>query len=81
MNVLITEAGGCYTVYMGRGEVLNFEIDTQPSLCRNCIQSFDNMLLQATIIRNYFVKTQTSVASFGPPGLSINGMYLEVSPL
>ena len=43
-----------------------------------------NMLLQATIIRNYFVKTQTSVASFGPPDLSIffsNGMYLEVSPL
>ena len=42
------------------------------------------MLLQATIIRNYFVKTQTSVASFGPPDLSIifsNGMYLEVSPL
>ena len=41
-------------------------------------------LLQATIIRNYFVKTQTSVASFGPPDLSIifsNGMYLEVSPL
>ena len=39
------------------------------------------MLLQATIIRNYFVKTQTSVASFGPPDLSIifsNGMYLEV---
>ena len=45
---------------------------------------FDTMLLQATIIRNYFVKTQTSVASFGPPDLSIifsNGMYLEVSPL
>ena len=42
MNVLITEAGGCYTVYTGRGEVLNFDIDTQPSLCRNCIQSFDN---------------------------------------
>ena len=42
------------------------------------------MLLQATIIRDYFVKTQTSVASFGPPDLSIifsNGMYLEVSPL
>ena len=42
------------------------------------------MLLQATIIRHYFVKTQTSVASFGPPHLSIifsNGMYLEVSPL
>ena len=42
------------------------------------------MLLQATIIRHYFVKTQTSVASFGPPDLSIifsNGMYLEVSPL
>ena len=42
------------------------------------------MLLQATIIRNYFVKTQTSVASFCPPDLSIifsNGMYLEVSPL
>ena len=42
------------------------------------------VLLQATIIRNYFVKTQTSVASFGPPDLSIifsNGMYLEVSPL
>ena len=41
------------------------------------------MLLQATIIRNYFVKTQTSVASFGPPDLSIifsTGMYLEVSP-
>ena len=29
------------------------------------------MLLQATIIRNYFVKTQTYVASFGPPGLSM----------
>ena len=29
------------------------------------------MLLQATIIRNYFVKTQTYVASFGPPDLSI----------
>ena len=28
MNVLITEAGGCYTVYMGRVEVLNFNIDT-----------------------------------------------------
>ena len=43
-----------------------------------------NMLLQATIIRNYFVKTQTSVASFRPPDLSIifsNGMYLELSPL
>ena len=43
-----------------------------------------NMLLQATIIRSYFVKTQTSVASFSPPDLSIifsNGMYLEVSPL
>ena len=42
------------------------------------------MLLQATIIRNYFVKTQTSVASLCPPDLSIifsNGMYLEVSPL
>ena len=42
------------------------------------------MLLQATIIRNYFVKTQTFVASFCPPDLSIifsNGMYLEVSPL
>ena len=42
------------------------------------------MLLQATIIRNYFVKTQTSVASFGPPNLCIifsNGMYLDVSPL
>ena len=41
-------------------------------------------LLRATIIRNYFVKTQTSVASFSPPDLSIifsNGMYLEVSPL
>ena len=38
------------------------------------------MLLQATIIRYYFVKPQTSVASFGPPDLSIifsNGMYLE----
>ena len=44
----------------------------------------DIMLLQATIIRHYFVKTQTSVASFGPPDLSIifsTGMYLEVSPL
>ena len=41
-----------------------------------------SMLLQATIVRNYFVKTQTSVASFSPPDLSIifsNGMYLEVS--
>ena len=46
--------------------------------------TIDTMLLQATIIRNYFVKTQTSVASFCPPDLSIifsNGMYLEVSPL
>ena len=33
------------------------------------------MLLQATIVRHYFVKTQTSMASFGPPDLSINGMY------
>ena len=43
-----------------------------------------SMLLQATIVRNYLVKTQTSLASFGPPDLSIifsNGMYLEVSPL
>ena len=43
-----------------------------------------SMLLQVTIIRNYFVKTQTYVASFGPPDLSIiflSGMYLEVSPL
>ena len=43
-----------------------------------------NMLLQATIVRYYFVKTQTSVASSGPPDLCIifsNGMYLEVSPL
>ena len=40
-----------------------------------------NMLLQATIIRHYFVKTQTSVASIGPPDLSIIIMYLEVSPL
>ena len=42
------------------------------------------MLLQATIIRHYIVKTQTSVASFSPPDLSIifsSGMYLEVSPL
>ena len=42
------------------------------------------MLLQVTIIRNYFVKTQTYVASFSPPDLSLifsNGMYLEVSPL
>ena len=51
-----------------------------------CVRKFctDSMLLQATIIRNYFVKTQTSVASFSPPDLSIifsNGMYLEVSPL
>ena len=29
------------------------------------------MLLQATIVRHYFVKTQTYVASFGPPSLSI----------
>ena len=28
------------------------------------------MLLQATIVSNYFVKTQTYVASFGPSGLS-----------
>ena len=50
----------------------------------NLIKMVNSMLLQATIIRNYFVKTQTSVASFGPPDLSIifsNGMYLEVSPL
>ena len=42
------------------------------------------MLLQATIVSNYFVKTQTYVASFSPPDLSIifwSGMYLEVSPL
>ena len=42
------------------------------------------MLLQATIVSNYFVKTQTYVASFGPPDLSIifsTGMYLEVFPL
>ena len=48
------------------------------------VKKLSIMLLQATIIRNYFVKTQTSVASFGPPDLSIifsNGMYLEVSPL
>ena len=48
------------------------------------IRKIYSMLLQATIIRNYFVKTQTSVASFSPPDLSIifsNGMYLEVSPL
>ena len=56
---------------------------------KNLLQSLlsgtvNNMLLQATIIRNYFVKTQTYVASFGPPDLSIifwSGMYLEVSPL
>ena len=49
-----------------------------------CPHGIKIMLLQATIIRNYFVKTQTSVASFSPPDLSIifsNGMYLEVSPL
>ena len=43
-----------------------------------------SMLLQVTIIRNYFVKTQTYVAFFSPPDLSIifsTGMYLEVSPL
>ena len=42
------------------------------------------MLLQVTIIRNYFVKTQTYMVSFSPPDLSIifsTGMYLEVSPL
>ena len=52
------------------------------TVLRRCIMH--NMLLQATIIRNYFVKTQTSVAFFGPPDLCIifsNGMYLEVSPL
>ena len=51
---------------------------------RGANSSINIMLLQATIIRNYFVKTQTSVASFGPPDLCIifsNGMYLEVSPL
>ena len=40
-----------------------------------------NMLLQATITRNYFVKTQTSVASFGPPDLSIifsNGIHIVI---
>ena len=40
------------------------------------------MLLQATIVRHYFVKTQTSVASFSPPDLSIifsNGMYLVLN--
>ena len=37
--------------------------------CRyRCI---DSMLLQATIVRHYFVKTRTSVASFSPPDLSI----------
>ena len=44
----------------------------------------DIMLLQATIVRHYFVKTRTPVASFGPPDLSIifwSGMYLELSPL
>ena len=35
------------------------------------VDMVDIMLLQATIIRNYFVKTQTYVASFGPPDLSI----------
>ena len=33
-------------------------------------KTISDMLLQATIIRNYFVKTQTYVASFGPSGLS-----------
>ena len=35
------------------------------------VKELHTMLLQATIIRNYFVKTQTSVASFSPPDLSI----------
>ena len=48
------------------------------------IYAISIMLLQVTIIRNYLVKTQTYVAFFSPPDLSIifsTGMYLEVSPL
>ena len=42
------------------------------------------MLFNPTIARKYFVKTQTWVASFGPPDLSVifmSGISLEVSPL
>ena len=67
-------------VLINRTEIseISRQADRRSQICIN------NMLLQATIIRNYFVKTQTSVASFSPPDLSIifsNGMYLEVSPL
>ena len=43
-----------------------------------------NMVFYPTIGRQYFVKTQTYVALFGPRDLSqifSNGMYIEVSPL
>ena len=43
-----------------------------------------DMVFYPTIGRQYFVKTQTYVALFGPRDLSqifSNGMYIEVSPL
>ena len=42
------------------------------------------MVFYPTIGRQYFVKTQTYVALFGPrdlPQFFSNGMYIEVSPL
>ena len=51
------------------------DISRCPIYIRSKISSINlilpTMLLQATIIRNYFVKTQTSMASFRPPDLSI----------
>ena len=69
------DAHNYYLIYTFKDNIYNIEASS-------CY--IHTMLLQATIIRHYFAKTQTSVASFGPPGLSIifsNGMYLEVSPL
>ena len=46
--------------------------------------SIASMVFYPTIGRQYFVKTQTYVALFGPRDLSqifSNGMYIEVSPL
>ena len=60
-----------------------YDIHSKFKIIVNIMSVLCTMLLQATIIRNYFVKTQTSVASFSPPDLSIifsNGMYLKVSP-
>ena len=50
----------CAALLLGKGSILKLIINTHAI-----------MLLQATIVRHYFVKTQTSVASFGPPDLSI----------